>query len=154
MILIHILQCLTILAPSSPLGSPSSLIFHHILLYNRRHFNGWRHIVPACLARLDPTHSLILPILHFSLQSWARTWQSLNLGTPSNSAGVFSSTIYSPEELGFQFNTISNFRLKVLLKILFTFLVAWELTGGNLAWSNCQNALFCTPQCPDQRLNC
>ena len=46
-----------------PLGSPSSVIFHHILLYNRRHFNGWRHFVPACLARLDPTHSP-LPIFH------------------------------------------------------------------------------------------
>ena len=37
------------------------------------------------------------------------------------------------------------FALKVLLKFLFTFLErAWELTGGNLTWSNCRNALFCT----------
>ena len=47
-----------------PLGSPSSVIFHHILLYNSRHFNGWRHFMPACLARLDPAHSH-LPIFHF-----------------------------------------------------------------------------------------
>lgn len=135
-----------------PPGSPSSVIFHHILLYNRRHFNWRRHNVPTCLARLDPARSPV-PILH-SLQSRAKTWQSVDLGPPSNSARSFSSTFYGPEELGFQFNAISNFHFKVLLKILFTFLVAWERTGGNFARSNCQNALFCTPQCPDQRRDC
>lgn len=155
-------------------GSPANIDFTHFTMFNTRpllsvllhrsYFITFycitgdilidgvtmcQHVWPGWL---DPAHSPV-PILH-SLQSRAKTWQSVDLSPLSNSAWSFSSTFYGPEELGFQFNAISNFHFKVLLKILFTFLVAWERTGGNFARSNCQNALFCTPQCPDQRLNC
>ena len=65
------------------------------------------------------------------------TWQSLD--SPSTRA---PSTVLVRRHLV----PVQNiFALKVLLKFLFTFLErAWELTGGNLTWSNCRNALFCT----------
>ena len=121
----------TMFAPSSP----SSVIFHHILLYHRRHFNWRRHNVPTCLALLDPCSHSPVPIFH-SLQSRARSWQSVDLGPPSNSAPSLSSTALRSWRIGFSALMPSQiFVLKVLLKILFTFLVAWERSGGNLGWS-------------------
>ena len=42
---------------------------------------------------------------------------------------------------------VNIFIWKVLIKVLFTFLVPWEMTLGNLTLVNCPSCcLFCTPQ--------
>ena len=132
-----------------PLLSFISVIFHHILLYHRRHFNWRRHIVPTCLALLDPCSHSPVPIFH-SLQSRARSWQSVDLGPPIKFRPKllkYSFTVL--KNWIFSFNAISNFHFKSFIKnFVYLFGGMRTVRGQFRLESNCQNALFCTPQLP------